>query len=89
VAEWPLVFILAMSGWVLYRYRQTRALTMAQFLEMRYSRRFRVFTGFVAFGAGLVNYGVFPSINARLIIYFCGLPDHVNLLGLSVGTFRW
>ncbi len=87
VAEWPLVFILAMSGWVLYRYRQTRALTMAQFLEMRYSRRFRIFTGFVAFGAGLVNYGVFPSINARLIIYFCGLPEHMNLWGLSVGTF--
>ncbi len=87
LADWPLLFILAMSGWVLYRYRQTRALTMAQFLEMRYSRRFRVFTGFVAFGAGLVNYGVFPSINARLIIYFCGLPEHVNLGGLSVGTF--
>ncbi|MGQ9650535.1 MAG: sodium:solute symporter family protein [Phycisphaerae bacterium] len=87
VAEWPLVFILAMSGWVLYRYRQTRALTMAQFLEMRYSRRFRVFTGFVAFAAGLVNYGVFPSINARLIIYFCGLPEHLSLWGRSIGTF--
>src|SRR5262245_34706280 len=37
----PIVLIVAVSGFVLYRYRQTRALTLAQFFEMRYSRRFR------------------------------------------------
>src|SRR4030042_1385081 len=36
---------ISVSGWVLYRFRQTRALTMAQFFEMRYSRSFRVFAG--------------------------------------------
>ena len=29
---------ISVSGWVLYRFRQTRALTMAQFFEIRYSR---------------------------------------------------
>lgn len=85
--NWPLLFALALSGWVLYRYRQTRALTMAQFIEMRYSRNFRVFMGFVAFASGIINYGVFPGLNARLFIYFCGLPEHFDLLGLSVPTF--
>ena len=33
-ATW--VFI-AISGWLVYRYRQTRALTVAQFLDMRYN----------------------------------------------------
>ncbi|MEO1236496.1 MAG: sodium:solute symporter, partial [Planctomycetota bacterium] len=35
----PISLILALSGWVIYRFRQTRAMTLPQFLEMRYSRR--------------------------------------------------
>ena len=31
---------------------QTRALTMAQFLEMRYSKKFRTYAGIVAFVSG-------------------------------------
>jgi len=85
--NWPLLFILALSGWVLYRYRQTRALTLAQLLEMRYSRRFRIFTGMVAFISGIINYGVFPGLNARLFIHFCGLPETFSLAGLSIPTF--
>ncbi len=53
--EGPAMIILALSGWVLYRYRQTRAMTMAQFFEIRYSRNFRVFAGLVAFLSGLLN----------------------------------
>lgn len=85
--QWPIIFILALSGWVLYRYRQTRALTMAQFLEMRYTRRFRIYAGVVAFISGIINYGVFPGLNAQLFIYFCGLPEHFMLAGHTVSTF--
>src|SRR5206468_11523907 len=35
--RFPIVLLVAVSGFVLYRYRQTRALTLAQFFEMRYS----------------------------------------------------
>src|ERR1700761_2228488 len=41
----PASLIVAMTGFVYYRYRQTRGMTLAQFFEKRYSRRFRVFTG--------------------------------------------
>ena len=34
--------------------------TLAQFFEMRYSRRFRLFMGMLAFAAGILNYGIFP-----------------------------
>ena len=60
----PVLVVMALSGWVLYRFRQTRAMTLAQFFEMRYSRNFRVFTGLVAFMAGLVNFGIFPAVGA-------------------------
>jgi SSS family solute:Na+ symporter len=79
--------LLALSGYVVYRYRQTRALTLAQFLEQRYSRNFRVFAGLVAFTAGVVNFGIFPAVAARFFVYFCGLPETVALGGWSVPTF--
>lgn len=67
------VLVIAISGWVTYRYRQTRCLTMAQFFEQRYSRKFRIFSGCLAFVAGIVNYGIFPAIEAYFFIYFCGI----------------
>lgn len=84
---WFVSLVIALSGWVVYRFRQTRAMTMAQFFEVRYSRRFRVFAGILAFGAGIVNFGVFPAVGARFFIYFCGLPEYVTILGLGVSSF--
>ena len=78
---------ISVSGWVLYRFRQTRCLTMAQFFEIRYSRSFRVFAGLVAFLSGIINFGIFPAVSARFFIYFCGLPRTVDVLGLPVSTF--
>jgi solute:Na+ symporter, SSS family len=78
---------ISVSGWVLYRFRQTRCLTMAQFFEVRYSRAFRIFAGSLAFLSGIINFGIFPAVSARFFIYFCGLPTSVNIAGLHVSTF--
>lgn len=75
------------SGWVLYRFRQTRAFTLAQFFEIRYSRNFRIFAGILGFISGILNFGIFPAVSARFIIYFCGLPLYISILGLQVSTF--
>ncbi len=87
--EMPTAVILvtiSVTGWVVYRFRQTRALTMAQFFEMRYSRAFRIFAGFLAFTSGLINMVIFPSVSARFFIYFCGIPE-VGHLGPYSVTF--
>jgi SSS family solute:Na+ symporter len=78
---------ISVSGWVLYRFRQTRCLTMAQFFEIRYSRSFRIFAGALAFFSGIINFGIFPAVSARFFIYFCGLPRTVHVFGLGVSTF--
>ena len=39
---------ITLSGWVIYRFRQTRAMTMAQFFGIRYGNSFRIFAGFTS-----------------------------------------
>ena len=70
----PLATFIALTGWVIYRYPRTRSLTMAQFLEARYSRNLRVLAGFAAFVAGLLNCAVFTMVTANFLIYFLQLP---------------
>ena len=81
MAAVPLSTFVIMSGFVIYRYRRTRAMTIAQFFEMRYSRRFRIFAGFITWLSGMVNFGVFPAIGARFFINFCGIPTYMTSLG--------
>ncbi len=83
----PTTLIIALSGWIIYRYRQTRVLSMAQFFEIRYSRNFRVFTGIICWLSGIINYGIFPAVMARFLIYFCKLPVTYGVFGWQVSTF--
>jgi len=81
------ILILTVSGFVIYRFRETRSLTLPEFFERRYSRRFRVFTGMLAFVAGLINFGIFPAVGARFFIYYIGMPDVLSIAGVKVGAF--
>lgn len=78
---------LTLTGFMIYRYRETRVLTMAQFFEIRYSRGFRIFAGFLAFVSGVVNYALFPAVGSRFMIYYCGFPDYFSIGSLQVNTF--
>jgi SSS family solute:Na+ symporter len=83
----PLWLVLALLGWIAYRFRETRCLTMAQFLEVRYSRSFRILSGALAFFAGTLNYGIFPAVRARFFVYACDLPPELSIFGAMVPTF--
>ncbi|MDP7675199.1 MAG: sodium:solute symporter, partial [Dehalococcoidia bacterium] len=83
----PTSMIITLSGYVIYRYRQTRAMTVAQFFEIRYSKNFRIFAGFLCFLSGILNFGIFPGVAARFFICFAGWPPTFPLLGFEVSTF--
>ncbi len=83
----PVGMLLSLTGFIAYRFRQTRALTLAQFFEMRYSRRFRLFAGLLSWLAGILNYGIFPAVTTRFFIYFFGLPADVHVGTFTIGTF--
>jgi len=83
----PLWVIIGISGFVIYRYRETRAMTLAQFFEIRYSKSFRLFAGILGFLAGIANFGIVPAIGAQFFVYYLGLPPAVSVLSLSIPTF--
>ena len=82
----PVYMLVAIFGFVIYRYRQTRAMTLGQFFEMRYSRRFRLFAGMLGFLAGILNYGIFPAISSTFFVYFLGLPVELHVMGAAIPT---
>ena len=84
--EGPLIIFMALIGWCIYRFRETRALTLAQFLEMRYSRRFRIYAASVCWISGILNYGIFPAIAADFFMNYCGLAQTYPLFGFDLPT---
>ena len=83
----PVSLVIAATGWVVYRFRETRALTLGQFFELRYSRRIRIFMGLLCFFSGILNYGIFPGVTARFFMSYCGMPETFAVLGLDLPTF--
>ncbi len=73
--------VLCISGYVTYRFRETRALTMGQYFEMRFSRKYRIFMGVICWLSGIINYGIFPAVAANFFITFLRLPP--TLCGIS------
>jgi len=83
----PVVLIVGISGFVSYRYRETRAMTLAQFFEIRYNKSFRLFTGLLGFLAGLFNFGIIPAVGSRCLLYFLGLPESFVFAGVTIPTY--
>ena len=64
----PVGMLLGLAGFCNYRFRETRAMTMGQFFEMRYSRRFRTTASFIQAFYGVLNYAIFPAVGARFLM---------------------
>ena len=83
----PLSVVLGLFGFGLYRFRETKAQSLGQFLELRYSRRFRIFAAALRCLSEMLANMIMPALAARFFIYFLGLPETFTVFGFSVSTF--
>jgi len=83
----PITILITISGFVSYRFRETRAMTLAQFFELRYNKSFRLVTGVMGFIAGILNFGIIPAVGSRFFVYFLGLPPEITVLGVTMPTY--
>ena len=83
----PLGILISLTGYCAYRFRQTRAMSLGQFLEMRYSRSVRICAAIMRSVAELVANMVMPAIAARFFIQLLGLPPSFGLFGFEISTF--
>jgi SSS family solute:Na+ symporter len=78
--------LVALTGWGVYRFRESRAMTLGELVGRRYGEKARIFFGAVAFLAGIINMGIFPAVGAGFFIYFCGFPESLSVAGLVLPT---
>ena len=83
----PLSIVISLTGYVSYRFRETKALSLGQFLEMRYNRPLRIYASALRSVAELLANCLCPALAARFMIYYIGLPYSFKLFGLEVPTF--
>ncbi|MEN8254308.1 MAG: sodium:panthothenate symporter [Verrucomicrobiota bacterium] len=85
---WPIIgTVVALTGFCAYRFRQSKALSNGQFLEMRYSRKFRIAASTLRILSELLANSIGPAIAARFFIYFLGIPNQIMFWGMAVPTY--
>ncbi|MBE6370170.1 MAG: sodium:panthothenate symporter [Lentisphaerae bacterium] len=84
----PVGVMLGLFGYVTYRFRETKAQSIGQFLEMRYSRKFRIFAAALRSISEMLANMIMPALAARFFIYFLDLPKTFPLFGFEVSTFH-
>ncbi len=82
-----LYLLVVISGFVTFRLRETRVLTLHQFLEVRYSRNLRIFASILTFVSGAFFYGVVPGVSARFFVGYLGLPETMSFGFVALPTF--
>ncbi|MBE6367518.1 MAG: sodium:panthothenate symporter [Lentisphaerae bacterium] len=83
----PLGIVISLFGYCTYRFRETKAMSLGQFLEMRYNRPFRIFASCLRSVSEMLANMIMPAVAARFFIYFLDLPHTVNIFGVEMSTF--
>lgn len=83
----PVSVFLGLTGWITYRFRETCSMSGGQFLEIRYSRNFRIFATSIRVFAETLTNCIGPAVAARFFIYLLGIPLYIPIFGIQVSSF--
>jgi len=71
-------------GFGIQRFRATKAMSVPQYIEMRYSKGLRVLTGIFNSIAGVLQMMIFPIVGARFVRVLINAPETVMLGGVEI-----
>ncbi len=83
----PVSIFMGLTGYCTYRFRETKSLSIGQFLEMRYSRRFRIVGASLRTVSEMLTNAIGPAIAANFFIYYLGLPHEVMVFGVPLPCY--
>ena len=83
----PISIFMSLTGYCIYRYRQTKCLSFGQFLELRYNRPLRIIAAAIRTIAEMITNSIGPAVATRFFIYIMDLPLTFKFLGMEVSTF--
>ncbi len=83
----PVGIIMSLTGYCIYRFRETRSLSIGQFLEMRYNKPLRVVAATIRTISEMITNAIGPAVAANFFIYFLNLPHKVMIFGINMPTF--
>ena len=83
----PVGIIMSLTGYCIYRFRETRSLSIGQFLEMRYNKPLRVVAASIRTLSEMIINAIGPAVAANFFIYFLGLPHKIMIFGINMPTF--
>lgn len=84
----PIWIFLSLSGFCIYRWRETRCLSLGQFLELRYgSKFFRIFCAALRTIAEMVTNAIGPAVATNFFIYYLGLPHKIMICGINLPCY--
>ena len=84
----PLGIAMGLFGYCTYRFRETKSQSLGQYIEMRYSRKLRIFAAGLRSICEVAANMIMPALAARFFIYFMDLPQHFTLWGIEFSTFH-
>jgi SSS family solute:Na+ symporter len=81
IIETVCILAIGLTGFIVYKLRQLRIMTIPEFYEMRFGRNVRIIGGILLASGGILNMGLFLQAGARFMM---GITGYSNPAGLKL-----
>ena len=87
--EFLILLFVGLSGFIVYRLRQTNVMTIPEYYEQRYSRGVRILGAVMMVVSGVLNMGLFLKAGALFLVSVTGFTEPAWLTDFMVATFDY